>query len=206
MDKEDVARVIQEGIDNSLDADDIMRDLQRFGVAFAPGPRDPEDDKAVDLLNRWYWLMRDVADGRTYSRMKYDNEYTVHHETPDDTGAFDDPPEGVENWCGTMAGAVGVAVLAGLFPSIELTLKDGGLVGEPPTWDGWSADDLLLNIDYDKINEAEPYEDPAEAAAIIAAVLDSRYGTMPTTLPDWDRPWLGVDAPFEPKPKPVMRW
>lgn len=206
MDKQDLARAVINGsLDDGLDTDEIVRELQRAGLTFASGPRDPDDVKAIDLLNRWFWLMRDVADGRAFSRMNYNNEYHALHETPDDTGVFDDPPEGVENWCGTTAGAVGVAVLAGLFDGIELTLQDGKVAGEP-NWDFFTGNDILLTADYDKINSVEPYEDPAEAAVTIAGVLESRYGTMPTTLLDHERPWLGVDAPFEPKPKPVMRW
>lgn len=205
MDKEDVSRVMQESIDEGLDADDILRDLQRFGVTFAPGQRHADDIKAIDLLSRWYWLIRDVADRRAFSRVNYDNEFWVVQEVPDENGAFDEPPEDFENWCGTTAGAAGIAALASLFEDVALTLQDGKLVGEPH-WSSWEGGDILIAADFAKVTEAEPCEDPAEAALAIAGVLENRYGTMPTPLPDWERPWLGVDAPFEPKPKPVMRW
>lgn len=189
------------------DCDALLDELGRLGISLLPDQHSDETKKTISVLNRWYWLMKDIAANRTLERIYFDMGTWVDHVNEEARIPMVAP---VEHWCGTTACAAGSAALVGLFPMPDLKPNELGRIGEDLdiNWDGAREEAGILEEDWDMItsygNRSTREETANGVADVIAGVLLTTYAVTVTPLPDHDRPWLGVSAPFEPKPR--MRW
>lgn len=80
------------------------------------------DDYEAKFLRDWYWLMRDIHEGKAFNYAKFNMNVWLSLNVPDHINSQDtenDSPKD-EHWCGTVGCAWGYAQVAGIIPDNKL--------------------------------------------------------------------------------------